>query len=161
MILQATGYFFLFNQQIDALFTNGKTNSVAIAHGRERSTNSGLWRNMQHDRTKCGAGHSSVRNSYHVLHSRPRELERNWQITRLGHGGSLWPRILQHQNVVWIHIEFGIVDSLAKSSRLVKTTARPSVSKSEGVAAARLKIAPSAQDYLVTQSDRQHARRDR
>ncbi len=84
---------------------------VAVPHQRERPADSGLRRDVQHDGAERGAAHARIRNAHHVLGAAARELLRDRQIARLGHAGrALGAGIAQHQHVVGVHVEIGIVD---------------------------------------------------
>ena len=66
---------------------------------------------MEDDGAERRAAHARVGDPEHILHTRPRQLGGNGQISRLGHPGANRPRILQHQRIVGMDIEIGIVDA--------------------------------------------------
>ena len=70
---------------------------------------------MQHDRRQRGAAHSGVRYANHVLDASVCEFAGDRQIARLRHsGGAAWPGVLQHQNVVGLHVKVWIVEAVGK-----------------------------------------------
>ena len=66
---------------------------------------------MEDDGAERRAAHARVGDPEHVLHARPCQLGRNGQVSRFGHPGANRPRILQHQRIVWMHVQIRIVDA--------------------------------------------------
>ena len=66
---------------------------------------------MQYDGAERGAAHPRIRYPHHVLDSAAQQLLRDRQITCLRHARrALGPGVAQHQHIVGIHIQIGIVD---------------------------------------------------
>ena len=97
---------------------------------------------MEDDGAERRTAHARVGDPEHVLHTRPCQLGGNGQVSRFGHPGADRPGILQHERIVGMNIEVGIVDAGREISRPLKTTARPTCSKRRSSAAAHLMIDP-------------------
>ena len=67
---------------------------------------------MQHDGSEGGAAHAAVGNADHVLDAGTRQLQRDRQVTCLGHAGCAFgPDVLEHQDIVGRDVEVVPVDS--------------------------------------------------
>ena len=126
------------------LFGHRKRDAVAVVHGRERPADRCLGRHMQHDGAVGRAAHARIGNAHHVLHACSRELRSGSADTRppasrrragrrsSAPGCRRRSRPAQDRRCV------------RRGPRGSRTRRRgPSVSNNAGVAAARLKIAPS------------------
>ena len=92
-------------------FTESRMRSP-FAHQAERAAGGAVRRHMQHDGAEGRAAHARVGNAHHVLDAFGRELLRDRQIAGLRHrGGRMRAGILQHQNILRLDVELGIVDA--------------------------------------------------
>jgi hypothetical protein len=100
------------DQQIDAALGDIEPDHVAVLHQRQRTADGGFRRDMQHDGAKCSPAHSCIRYPHHVLDASARQLLRDRQIACFRHARRpLGAGIAQHQYVVGVDVEIGIVDA--------------------------------------------------
>ena len=89
------------------------TDQVAGFYQRQRPADIGLGRAVQHAGAVARAAHAGIRQAQHVAHTLLHQFGRYRQHAPLGHARAAQRAgIAQHQDVVGVHIEIGVVDRL-------------------------------------------------
>src|ERR1700689_935683 len=104
----------ILHEQVQSSRRNVEGDAVAVSYECKRTSNGGLWCDVQHDSAIGCATHSGVRQAHHICDAACEQLCGQAHVSHFSHARiALWSAVLEDHHTGFINVQIWILNLLA------------------------------------------------